>query len=377
MSTRRGNREGSIVRRGKRFWGRISLPQPDGTYRSVSVTRDSRKAVRDEFRSLLDRVDAGQPVIDSATPFAEWVDRWAAGALKASNRRSSTQDQYLSLLRNHAVPVLGDTPVGKVTASMVESMLVGTTVGASSRRSLYAALSACFATAVRDGLIARNPVVLVQRPSPPAKGSRTLSADQVKAIVKAAQGSRIQHFIVLLATTGLRRSEALGLRWSRVDLEAGHLTVDTALTRDSTGLHLGPPKSEAGLRAVSLPPMAVDALRRQRKAQVRDQLSAGAAWTDSGLVFTNEIGGALEPRNVSREYSKIAKAANAPDTGMHALRHYAATSWLHSGSATVRDVATALGHSSPSITLDVYVSPVPEATKAAMDQAAKAIGDGY
>lgn len=258
---------------------------------------------------------------------------------------------------------------------MVEGLLAGLrkSRSASTTRSTYAAFRACMDTAVRDGLIAANPVSAVDRPRASRPVPRTLTVEHVKSLVAQArrtQDCRIEHLIVLLATTGLRRSEALGLEWADIDLEGGQLEVRRALVRDSEGLQRSEPKSAAGLRNFSLAPPAIESLKRQRRKQREQRLRAGSAWIDSGYVFTTPDGGAMEPRNVSREYAELASKAGLPDTGMHALRHYAATAWLASGKATVRDVADALGHSSPTITLEIYTSAIPEAQTAAINAAA-------
>jgi integrase len=118
--------------------------------------------------------------------------------------------------------------------------------------------------------------------------------------------------------------------------------------------------------------MAVAALKRQRRAQAQDRLAAGSAWIDSGCVFTRPLGGALDPRNLSREYAEIAKAAGLPE-GLHVLRHYLATV-LIDGGASPREVADILGHSSVMVTLDLYSATIPESQRTAIERAAKRLG---
>ena len=113
-------------------------------------------------------------------------------------------------------------------------------------------------------------------------------------------------------------------------------------------------------------------MKRQRRAQAAERLAAGSAWIDSGLMFTTPLGGAMEPRNLSREYAEIAKKSGLPE-GIHALRHYVATVLLDGGSSP-REVADILGHSSPMVTMEIYAASVPESRRAAIERAASLLG---
>jgi integrase len=102
-------------------------------------------------------------------------------------------------------------------------------------RQAYTVLRAGLDGAVRDGLIARNPAALIKRPGVERKEARHLDADGVGAVLKAAQASRYQPVMVLIAATGLRKGEALGLAWDRVDLDAGTLKVLATISRVEAG----------------------------------------------------------------------------------------------------------------------------------------------
>jgi integrase len=96
-------------------------------------------------------------------------------------------------------------------------------------------------------------------------------------------------------------------------------------------------------------------------------------WTDSGLVFTTELGGAVDPRNLLRVIEAAAKAAGVSDVGVHTLRHSAAVDWLEAG-VHIKAVADLLGHSSISITGDVYGHTSDDTARAAIDGRAGRLG---
>jgi integrase len=200
---------------------------------------------------------------------------------------------------------------------------------------------------VRDGLLARNPAALVKRPGVERTEARHLDADAVAAVLTAAQASRHHPALVLIASSGLRKGEALALQWDRVDLDAGTLKVAATIARVNHALTITEPKAE--------------------------RLRAGNQWTDSGLVFTTEFGGPVDPRNLLRVIEVAAKAAGVEGVGVHTLRHSAAVDWLESG-VHIKAVADLLGHSSIAITGDVYGHASDDTARSAVDGLAGRLG---
>ena len=94
-------------------------------------------------------------------------------------------------------------------------------------------------------------------------------------------------------------------------------------------------------------------LKRHRTEQLAERLRAGDQWTDTGLVFTTELGMPVDPRNLLRVVEKAARAAGIDRVGVYTLRHSVAIDWIETGT-NIRAVADLLGHSSISVTGDVY-----------------------
>jgi integrase len=178
---------------------------------------------------------------------------------------------------------------------------------------------------------------------------------------------------VLIAATGLRKGEALGLRSDRVDLDAGTLKVAATLGRISDRLVISEPKIDRSRRTVPLNAAVVAMLRRHRTDQKAERLRAGHQWTDSGLVFTTEFGGPVDPRNLLRVIEVAAKSAGVTDVGVHTLRHSAAVAWLEAG-VHIKAVADLLGHSSIAITGDTYGHTSDDTARAAIDGLADRLG---
>ena len=199
-------------------------------------------------------------------------------------------------------------------------------------RSTYTVLRAGLDGAVRDGLIARNPAALVTRPGVERREAKHLDADGVAALLRAAEPSRYYPALVLIAATGLRKGEALALPWdtSVVNLDEGWLKVRGTIGRVGGRLVFSEPKTDRSRRTVPLSP-AVVAMLRSTTAQAAERLRAGDQWTETGLVFTTELGRPVDPRNFLRVIEDAAKAAGVDDVGVHTLRHSAAVGWLEAG----------------------------------------------
>jgi integrase len=156
-----------------------------------------------------------------------------------------------------------------------------------------------------------------------------------------------------MLSTGLRRGEALGLKWDDLDLESGVLLVRRQLTREGGQLRTSDTKTLRSRRAVDLPAPLVSILRRHRADQAADRLELGPAWQETGYVFTTSIGTPFDPRNMYREFQSICISAGLGKWHPHELRHSAASLMLAQG-VKLQVVSEVLGHSSIRMTADVY-----------------------
>ncbi len=157
---------------------------------------------------------------------------------------------------------------------------------------------------------------------------------------------------MLTATTGMRRGEILGLRWSDVDLEAGVASVVQTLAVVDYHLTFSEPKTARGRRGVALDPVTVSAVRAHRARQAQERLVLGPAWRDTGLVFTAVDGSALHPERFSNWFEQHTTRAGSPRVRLHDLRHSYATLALSAG-VHPKIVSERLGHSTVAITLDL------------------------
>lgn len=233
-------------------------------------------------------------------------------------------------------------------------------------RQVYTVLRAGLDGAVRDGLLAKNPAVVVKRPGVARKEARHVNTVDVTKLLLCAEGLRYRNVLVLVAGTGIRRGEALALHWSDIDLDGGVLVIRGTLGRVEGRLMISEPKTDRSRRPVPMAAPLVTMLREHRVTQQSERRAAGDQWTDEGLVFATEFGKPVDPRNALRTIKIAAQKAGIIDVGVHTLRHSAAVAWLEAG-VHIKAVADLLGHSSIAVTGDVYGHTSDTTARAAVD----------
>jgi integrase len=347
----------------------------------------TQKGALAELDKVQDRITEGQPPRDASCTVGDWLAHWRATTLVASDRKESTKELYANLSRKHLEPEpFGAMRLDRLRPSHIEGLILvmrtktkpgkrvdeGTepepvrALSDSTIRQMYTILRAGLDGAVRDGLLARNPAAAVRRPGIEQGEAKYLPSDDVSKLLRAAEGSRYYPVLALIASTGLRRGEALGLSWDKLDLDAGLLRVTATLSRFGGVLVCAEPKSARAWRTVPLTPGMVALLRRHKAAQAAEQLRAANQWENSlGLVFTTELGTPVDPRNILRTVEAAARKADVEGVGVHTLRHSAAVAWLESGTH-IKAVADLLGHSSIAITGDVYGHTSDDAARTAV-----------
>ena len=195
---------------------------------------------------------------------------------------------------------------------------------------------------------------------------------QAGAFLDAAVRHRLYPLFHLVAYRGLRRGEAVGLRWQDTDLEAGLLRITQQVVQLGWATEVGAPKTHSGARSVSLDARTVAVLRTWRSAQLGERQACGVAWQDTGLVFTREDGSQLHPDTVTTVFEQLHRAAGLPPIRLHDLRHTAASLALAAG-VPLKVVSEQLGHSSLAITADTYTSVLPAVAQAAAEAVADVI----
>src|SRR5260221_921419 len=279
MAGRRGNNEGSIVKRADGRWmARLMLP--DGTRKAI-YARTRQEAARKLAEATHDR-DKGLPVVGERQTIAEYFTSWLdviQPTIGATSHR-----KYRQQLTRHVQPTLGTVVLSKLTAQQLQTLyaakikegLSGTTVNL-----LHKIVHRALDDALRLGLVQRNVCDMVDPPRRRPPEITPLSADQARALLAAAVGNRYGALCVLALSTGMRRGELLALRWRDVDTENGILQVRGTLKPINGKLVIEETKTKRSRRRIALSVSACEALRSHRARQLEERLALGSGWHDN------------------------------------------------------------------------------------------------
>jgi integrase len=357
---KRGNGEGSIYphkRGGVKvgYRGSYWVDAAEGPKRRY-ITGETREDVAEKLaKAISDRAD-GLVFDAGSTTTGEYLTRWLSDSVHGTVQ-GSTYRSYGRVVDGHLVPGVGRVKLAKLRPDHIRrlyrSML---DAGKATRTVQYAhtLLKRALAQAVMDGLIPRNAAEAVRPPKLKRDEIQPLNADQVRALLDASDERSCALYTVAVRT-GMRPGEILALRWSDVDLEAGTVQINRALSEGE----FSTPKTPRSRRRISLSPATVAALKAHRKRQLEERIAKAGLWEDHGLVFPSSVGTPKSQRNLNREFKNAAKRAGLPDHfKLYDLRHTCATLLL-ARNVHPKYVQELLGHASIAQTLDTYSHVIP------------------
>ena len=234
------------------------------------------------------------------------------------------------------------------------SQLLQNGMGARTIRVIHNILHSALDKAVRYGLVVYNPTQGATLPKYTHDEMMVLDSDQVSRFLVAAQNSPNYALFHLAITTGMRIGELFGLKWSDILWNSGVVHVQRQKQYvPGQGCQFVDPKTKAGRRTIKLGEGVLDVLRHHREFQEYQKKRAGGRWHNLDLVFPNSLGGPGDASNVRLDFNQILEFAGLPKMRFHDLRHTAA-SLLLNHKVSVIVVSKVLGHSKPSVTLDIY-----------------------
>jgi integrase len=333
-----------------RWRGVISLGAgPGGRRIRRKVSGQTKQAVKQQLKQIHDELDDGVRSSPTYT-VRQCADDWIANGL--DGRSDKTVNDARDAVKP-LVAILGDKMLRDLTASDVRAALVEM-AGTRSTRTLQIARN-CLVRAIRlaerDGLVRRNVAALADVPQGKAgRPSKALTLDQAKALIGAAEESSLHAYIAMSIFTGMRPEEVRALRWDHLELDGD---VPAVAVWRSVRQH-GDVKTEKSRRTLSLPALAVEALKDHRKHQVGERLVAGPDWHDNGLVFATTVGTPLDAHNVRREFRKVCKAAGLDGQWSPRELRHTFVSLMSEAGVPIEEIARLAGHSSTRTTEVVY-----------------------
>ena len=315
---------------------------------TIEGTREDAERTLHEMQVQADTGTLPTGTVTLNTFFDYWLREYVAHEL-----RPSTVEDYRMQVRNYLAPMLGSMYLHEIKAHHIQEFqnkLAGK-VGSSVVHKLRQILSGAFREAVNYELITVNPVKRTRTPKLVQNKVMAPSVEQVQRLLADATDDPYSPALWLIAHTGLRAGEALGLEWRHIDVLNRRVLVRQAMVETAAGRFLSAPKSEKGKRDIPLDDVTLDVLMTHRTTQDAHRERMGARYRDQGLVFPTMYGGLNRTSTLLYALRKY-----APDLHTHQLRHFFGTQLMEAGVALPR-VSALMGHSSIAVTAAIYLHP--------------------
>jgi integrase len=327
-----------------------------------SGTFRTKKEAEKEAVAWVSDVDSGMVVKPSPLTLADVCKQWLN--LRRPDLKVRAYEHYEHTLLVHVAPLIGALPVQRVQLVTIDALYANLRERGHSEHAIHRChqrLRQVFDYAVKRRIVAVNPMHAIDAPTMRPQPPTVLSVPQIGRFLAYAANDGYNPLWLLLLQTGLRRGEALGVRWQDIDLDKAKLRVRQCVEALRGNPHIQTPKSKAALRPITLFPESVAALKAHRTQQLARRLQA-TQWEDNDLVFCTGEGKPVAPTHALRSLRTIRARANAavadeaewlPDFNIHDLRHTHAIHLLVEG-WPIPTVSRRLGHANPGITMTIY-----------------------
>lgn len=357
---KRSNGEGSIYKRDNGTWiGTISFGwNEDGSLKRKSFSGKTKGELLSkitEFKSTLINNTYLEP---KNVTVKQWLNDWLIN-YKSINLKPTTYDCY-EILINKISNSIGDILLQELRPETVQKLYndISKTVKSSTVRKIHVVFKSALNQAVENELIIKNPANKPELPRMRKKEIKVFSFEEQKRFEHFAKDYRLYPMFLTSLDTGLRLGELIALTWDDIDFEKRQLKVNKNVvlavdkTKKDTKRSLivqDTTKTEnSDNRIIPLTKRIITVLKELKLKQQ----------SLSNIVFCNQNGGYMLPRNVERTFQKITNKANIDKCNVHTLRHSFATR-LFENNVPPKTVSELLGHSSVSITLNIYTHVLP------------------
>lgn len=307
------------------------------------------KKAKEKLRKIEEEVARGTYAPENRVPtFNEVAQAWLE--FKKPNLRASTWSVYEGHTKNHFSEFEG-FKVNRITVAMVEKY-IGEQQSAgmpiATIRKILVSLNQIMRYAARHGYISYNPLSVAERPRAPqidegeeGKKIRVLTPAEITTFLDTVKDQKYRTLFMLAIMSGARQGELLGFKWSDVDWKANQITVERTFNNQAWYQ----PKTKGSRRRIDLGPSMMRELKLWKLACPQNELD---------LIFPSGSGGPIDHHNlVRRHFLPALEDANIGKVRFHDLRHTFASLLIEQGE-NIKYIQTQLGHSTPTVTLNVY-----------------------
>lgn len=286
----------------------------------------------------------------------QWLDTWLEDYAKLSIRPSSHKT-YQGFIENHIKPAIGNIPLEKLTSidlqklykkllesgrvDRIEARSKPKGLSVKTVRNINQMISSACNCAVEQRIITVNPTRGCALPKLEKKEMKILPLDCLTTFFEEAKRSGVFELYYIDLSTGLRRGELLGLKWSDIDLKKGVIRIQRQILRQNGAVVEAPLKTKNSYRNIAIGKDAVALLKQMKQGST------------SEYVFPSPAGGPISPDSVLHKLQRVLKRAGLEKIPFHSLRHTFSVLALQNG-VDVKTLSSMLGHYSAGFTLDTY-----------------------
>ena len=375
---RRANGEGNIRKRKDGRWeGRYTAGHDPITGKQIfkNVLGKTQAEVKDKLNTALEELKRIDVIVSDQMTTGEWLDTWLEHYAKPV-MRATTYNNYETLIRLHIKPYIGEVKLNKLTTLQIQKLYNkllsdgrfdrpearDKPKGLSSKtvRNIHTVIHSACEKAIVERLLAVNPTKGCRLPKKERTEMKVLPPEKLADFFREAKETGVFELYYLDLSTGLRRGELLGLKWSDIDFEKRTLEVKRQIQRVNGVIQETAPKTNNAYRKILLSSETIEILKAYKEQQT----------IQSEYVFPSPTGEIMEPDSARKMLKRVLQRAGSDELRFHDLRHTFATLALQNG-VDVKTLSGILGHYSAGFTLDTYA----HVTTQMQEEAANKMGD--
>lgn len=372
---KRSNGEGTIY---KRKDGRWCAAYYDEKYNRHYVYGKTQAEVKQKLKK---KRDEKPDEVQQSITFQEWIEEFLVN-YKRNEIKITTYEGYMRIYRKHIEDSqLGKTALNQLTTEMLQRYYndkLNDGYNSKTVHSIGIVVGAALNHAVKLKMLSENPNRYTSIPKKKKYEASVLSAEEVRRIVDEAKDEGIYPIIVTTVYTGMRKGEAMALKWENVDFQKRRIYIKNSLCKidgdqtDEKGhrharYEILEPKTKESIRMVPMMDEVYEALMLQKERQEMDKQRYREIYLDQGLVFTDLCGNFLPQRQFMDQYHAFLRKYEITDIRFHDLRHTFAT-LLIDADVSMKVVQELLGHSTITTSMDIYTHVSDEKKEQALDR---------
>jgi len=353
---------GSLQKKGDTYYAVVRVPDDHGEVKQrwmstgIKVAGNNKRQANAKLKEIIADFETNKITYTADILFLDWIKKWMEQ--KKNEVRLVTFESYESYLDTHIIPFykphkLMLKAVNPQHIQDYYNQKKKSGLSANTIKKHNAVIRGALQDAMKKNLIPYNPADRATLPAIAEYKGKAYTVEQANELLKVIDNEPMKPAIILGLFYGLRRSEALGLRWRDIDFDNGTISIRNTVVKGRTVVEAEQTKSRASKRTLFIIPETKDYFQEVKKRQDENRLLIGAAYCDNDKVCTWDDGKPFKTDYISQKFAKILKKNGLPHIRFHELRHTAGSLLLERG-LSAKQIQEYLGHEKVSTTLDIY-----------------------